>query len=553
MLRYDGRTGTFLDVFVASGSGGLDGPTDLLFGPDGHLYVSSFHNSRVLRYNGGTGAFLDEFVDPGSGGLVNPEGLVFGPDGEFYVSNSAPGVLDSVLRYDGTTGAFRDEFAAVGSGGLDGAGDLLFGPDGNLYVASGETDSVLRYNGTTGAFSDAFVAAGSGGLDFPFGLAFGPDGNFYVSNRLGNNVLRYHGTGGSFIDAFAAGGGLNQPAYFLFTPADQLEGNATLASATPIGAGPGVHLPDLTIHDSSDQDWYRFELLRGDSLDVAVGFVPASGPLGFEVTDGSGAVLATGTPTGSGAEATLTNLAAGSYYLHVWGVSGATNHYGVAVEPAAASTTRVFYVNDGSRYQDYYTLAVGNDANDGLTPDTPKATLQDVLADYDLGLHDLVVIDTGAYGEPTVTIRAEDEAAAYAGTPSGSRFTYGGTRGTWWTRTSTCCGDWSSPAAVGRALPCVPTGRVRPPTTSCGKTGSPARTRRFTSRAASGTRSSATSSPAEAGRASTSPLRRRSRCGTTRFRTAGWPSRYTATAVCCCKTTIWGRADTVCMRRPCRA
>ncbi len=41
ILRYDGVTGEFKDVFVLSGSGGLQRPCDLAFGPDGNLYVSS--------------------------------------------------------------------------------------------------------------------------------------------------------------------------------------------------------------------------------------------------------------------------------------------------------------------------------------------------------------------------------------------------------------------------------------------------------------------------------------------------------------------------------
>ena len=52
--------GDFIDVF-ASGSG-LDAPNGLVFGPDGNLYVSSANTDQVLRYNGNTGAFIDVFV-----------------------------------------------------------------------------------------------------------------------------------------------------------------------------------------------------------------------------------------------------------------------------------------------------------------------------------------------------------------------------------------------------------------------------------------------------------------------------------------------------------
>ena len=85
VLRYNGATGAFIDVFVSSGSGGLNQPEGLTFGLDGNLYVGSQATDEGLRFNGATGAFIDAFVSTGSGGLFEPEGLVFGPDGNLYV------------------------------------------------------------------------------------------------------------------------------------------------------------------------------------------------------------------------------------------------------------------------------------------------------------------------------------------------------------------------------------------------------------------------------------------------------------------------------------
>ena len=57
---------------MAAGSGGLNLPRDLVFGPDDNLYVGSFGSGDILRYDGMTGAFISTFVPAGSGGLGGP-------------------------------------------------------------------------------------------------------------------------------------------------------------------------------------------------------------------------------------------------------------------------------------------------------------------------------------------------------------------------------------------------------------------------------------------------------------------------------------------------
>lgn len=67
-----------------------------------------------------------------------------------------------------------------------------------------------------------------------------------------------------------------------------------------------------------------------------------------------------------------------------------------------------YYVNDASTDGDAFCTAPGNDANDGGTPSTPKATLQAVLDEYQLLAGDVVYVDTGTYAEQTVTFTAAD-------------------------------------------------------------------------------------------------------------------------------------------------
>ncbi|MCH8042672.1 MAG: hypothetical protein IID44_03035, partial [Planctomycetes bacterium] len=157
VLRFDGETGEFIDEFVTSGSGGLNQPSNIVFGPDGHLYVIS---GSILRYDGVSGEFIDVFaVRRSQDALID---LAFGPDGNLYVSSLT---ADAVIRYDGTTGELIDVFAS--GGGLDAPAGLAFGPDEYLYVASGRSDQVLRYDAASGQFDRVVVERNAGELDNP--------------------------------------------------------------------------------------------------------------------------------------------------------------------------------------------------------------------------------------------------------------------------------------------------------------------------------------------------------------------------------------------------
>ena len=229
VLRFDVSTGSFVDVFADV----VGRPTGLAFDPDGNLYVAvgSGSGDRVLRFSGTTGQLIDTFV-PFIGGVSNvAHYMVFGPDGHLYLTGGVGGVV----RYDGTTGAFIDTFVPFLSGGLNNAQGLAFGPGGDLYVASLISDAVLRYDGQTGAFIDVFIAnVGTPALGLS-DIFFGPNNLLYVADGGGvgtSGILRFDANTGLFVDVFVAegSGGLEAPTSIAITPKSSVSPSSLLLS-----------------------------------------------------------------------------------------------------------------------------------------------------------------------------------------------------------------------------------------------------------------------------------------------------------------------------------
>lgn len=184
--RFNLATGQPLHPFVRDDpategdeTGGLDGPTGLTFGPDGNLYVCSFNNDSILRYDGRTGAFVDVFVGDSEGGLNGPDiGITFGADGDLYVASHW---TDSVNRYEGVSGAAKGEFVAQGASGLTWPRDIMFS-GGALLVSSTPSELLYRYDAETGApagYADFFYVVGPGGM------GAGPSGLVYLASAAG--------------------------------------------------------------------------------------------------------------------------------------------------------------------------------------------------------------------------------------------------------------------------------------------------------------------------------------------------------------------------------
>ncbi len=323
-------------TFVKPNSGGVNNPLGVILGPQDHdLYVTSLQTNQVLRYSGKNGKFLGVFIDSSLGVLHNPSGILFGPDGNIYVANAQP-ATSNVVYFD-PQGNYLGVYAQLPT--TRGATGMVFGPDGKLYISTRLDNAVVRTDGTT---IEEFVNPGDGGLSRTAGMVFGPDGNFYVASENTHNVLEFDRTG-TFIREFvtAGSGGLQTPAGILFGP----YGDLYVADEGPGGTGAILHYNGVTgayintlVSQQADPSLAGpRQIFFGNTNPTTLNYVPRRwpSPPGNSKYEDLGTSLVTSAPAAS---TTLPTPA-----MSVGGVSSAAFVRGVTWDvgshPSVASTT----------------------------------------------------------------------------------------------------------------------------------------------------------------------------------------------------------------------
>jgi hypothetical protein len=223
--QFDAKSGNFIDNFVSSGSGGLDGPNGILFEKNGNLLVANQNiglptPGDILRYNGKTGVFETALVNyTDKNAPYAPNGIIV-KDSKLYVADLGNvGIPGNVSVYNESNGMFLGNLTqnVIQPINYHPRG-ILFGPDGYLYVSVRDIPSVLgghvlRFN-SDGSFKDVFIADDGGvdKLNRPIGLVFGPDGNLYITSYRADptdtDSIRIYSKVGVFqrkIDLDAAG------------------------------------------------------------------------------------------------------------------------------------------------------------------------------------------------------------------------------------------------------------------------------------------------------------------------------------------------------------
>lgn len=116
------------------------------------------------------------------------------------------------------------------------------------------------------------------------------------------------------------------------TGGDRWEPNNSFAQATNLGTISHWHEPGLSIHNSTDQDYYRLTAVDHGDFDVHLNFSHSLGNLDLFIYDHNQVLIASSTSNTDNEEVHFHVHANESYYVVVRGVGGATNGYELELE-----------------------------------------------------------------------------------------------------------------------------------------------------------------------------------------------------------------------------
>jgi hypothetical protein len=141
----------------------------------------------------------------------------------------------------------------------------------------------------------------------------------------------------------------------------------------PVVTG-SYHLDNMTVHSASDVDWYFVQTLNtggaGDNL--RINFTNSSGNLDMQLyaADGTTLLASSVSTTNDFEQISLNGVAAGSYYLKVYGVGGATNSYSLDASGPAAVAHDPYEPNNSAAAATNLGTVRGTVTRDGLSIDS---------------------------------------------------------------------------------------------------------------------------------------------------------------------------------------
>jgi len=409
---------------------------------DADVFVAKFTSSGALSW---VNCFGGSERDHGYGIALDSTGNAwvtgdtassdFPTPGGFQASLADPSNTDAFVARIAPDGSLAWASCLGGSGATDVGRAVATDASGNVWVGgyTGASDFPVPggfqtdYHGR----GDAFVARvtpwgalawasylGGSMRDECWGIATDRFGNAWATGYVESpdfptvNPFQPSLGGGGYYDAFAA----------RITP------SGTLGWASYLG-GDGEDRGFGVAIDSSDNAWVvgyswssdfptpgGFQMTQRGPEDGFVARITPTGTLAWGTyLGGGGEDEALALSVGRNGSVFVTGITRSPDFPAPFGFDGTYGGGGADAYIARIGNEKTYYVNDSSTTNDNWCTAVGNDSNDGLTPATPKATVQAIIGAYDLGPGDTVCIDTGTYNLTSdILIESSDEGSAEA-------------------------------------------------------------------------------------------------------------------------------------------
>ena len=394
------------------------------------VYANSY---RGIWHNGGSNARVENnTVYQATGDAVRIEGA----------SAFGAGVRNNILWTGGPAANPPGNSPLTGFAiSLDAASEIGFRSDYNLLFTSGSGRIGLWEGIPAATLADWRTASAADGNSLSKPPAFvDADG---ADNVPGTNDDDFHEQstagsfhGGSLAPVISATTGLpvSAPGTLTIDPALSPavdRGDPTFAYTTetaPSGGAINLGAYGNTAQASRSPTSYVTVLQPdgGESVLAGHNFVvrwtsqDTAGTVLIELLNGAAVVstVAAAAPnTGSFDWAVPSDVAPGTnYFIRVSrnGLPAATDTTDLPF--GISASTQFFYVNDGAFAAGDWTTAPGNDANSGLDPAQPKASIKAILAAYNLGAGDVIRVDAGTYALTTnIGITAADSGVKIEG------------------------------------------------------------------------------------------------------------------------------------------
>ncbi len=287
---------------------------------------------------------------------------------------------------------------------IDAGGGAVGNWVANAYQTAGSSttnNTAINTRGVTNpapqAVYQSYAYAANGvGQELAYSLPV-PDGTYTIRLHFAepSNV----GVGGRVFD-IKLQGAVARPNYDVFADAGTYDKATTQTFMNVIASGgQGIHLE--LVNDTANYP----AILSGIELSQANPLGVASPTVNLQLSTDNGdtwTTLASGLAMDAyghgsyswtvGSTPTLGNTA----LIRVQANDG-SQPTGVSQPFLIAPMTHDFYVNDSSTVGDFFTTAVGNNANSGGSPDKPVADLTTLFNAYTFGPLDVVHVDTGNY------------------------------------------------------------------------------------------------------------------------------------------------------------